>query len=143
MIRSALPSDIAQIVNMGVRFISETPYRGHISVNPPVMAQLVAGMLESPDMVILVLDEGDHLSGMIGMHVYSHPMSGEKVASEAFWWVNPESRGYGRSLLDAAEKWAADKGARKIQMVAPDERVGRFYLRRGYTAFETQYQREL
>ena len=42
-----------------------------------------------------------------------------------------------------AEKWARQSGAARMQMIAPNERVGRFYRRLGYDHIESNYQLNL
>jgi GNAT superfamily N-acetyltransferase len=65
------------------------------------------------------------------------------MAFEVVWWVEPEARGDGVRLLRAAEDWAIEQGIGKMQMVAPNERVGALYERMGYLPVETSYQRTL
>jgi GNAT superfamily N-acetyltransferase len=80
--------------------------------------------------------------GMIGVHIFNHPMSGEKIGCEAFWWVEPEARGGGLGLLKRGEAWLKAMGAKRIQMIAPNERVARLYRRRGYSKTEEHYQKD-
>jgi GNAT superfamily N-acetyltransferase len=93
--------------------------------------------------VILVSGSDATITGMIAMLAYDHPFSGERMAFEVVWWVEPEARGDGVRLLRAAEDWAMEQGIGKMQMVAPNERVGALYERLGYLPVETSYQRSL
>ena len=65
------------------------------------------------------------------------------VAQELFWWVDPEhrGRGVGRALLEAAEKWAQDKGAKLFLAVIYEgsERGPSVCERAGYRLFENTW----
>ena len=142
MIRPALASDLDAIVAMGARFITETPYRW-IALNPAQLRETAGWLLSSPDRVILVSERGGALVGMIGLACYPHPFSGERIAGELFWWVEPEHRGGGVRLLKAAEVWAKAAGARRLQMVAPSPAVADMYRRLGFAEVEQNFDREL
>lgn len=144
MIRRATPDDLPRIIEMGQRFIAETPYRDLISeADPERVTDLVVKVATSPDGVILIADDDGNVTGMIAMVVGEHPYSGERTGSELVWWVEPEHRGYGLRLLKAAEEWARDRGATRIHMVAPNDQIGALYARLGYTPAETTYMRSI
>lgn len=128
---------------MGARFVRETAYVGYVDVDPAAMARSVAWLLDQPTGTVLVLAPSGDLVGMIGMLAMPHFVSGQMVASELFWWVEPESRGHGVRLLRAAERWAASVGATHIHMIAPGVDVARLYERLGYTQIERVYQRRV
>ena len=143
MIRRATEEDTGRLVEMGRRFVAETAYRDLIAVQPEKLAGVITTMLANPEAVVLVSGLDATLTGMIALLVYDHPYSGERMAFEAVWWVEPEARGDGVRLLRAAEQWARERGAIAMQMVAPNERVGNLYARLGYAPVETSYQRSL
>ena len=143
MIRRATADDIERLMDMGERFVRETKYRSLVTLRPERLAESIANVLASPSGVVLVSGSDASLTGMIAMLVYDHPFSGERTAFELVWWVEPEARGDGVRLLRAAEEWAREEGATKVQMVAPNERVGALYERLGYEPVETSYQRSL
>jgi len=143
MIREATPDDIDQIAVLGERFIRESHYRQLIGINPEALRS-VAEMLIREEHGLLLVDEFyGELAGMIGMIATVHPTSWEPVASELFWYVQPEVRGGGLKLLFAAEIWACETGCRRCIMVSPNERVAAIYERLGYELLETQYIKEL
>jgi len=142
-IRKAEPTDVGRLIEMGERFVSETTYSKHISVNPERLGTTIMNLATNPDAVILVSEHGDRVDGMIAMLIYDHPYSGLRTAFEVVWWVDPEARGRGRKLLDAAENWARENGAKAVQMVAPNPRIGALYEGLGYTLVEASYQRGL
>lgn len=145
MIRAAGPTDIPRLIQMGARFLRETPYRGKVAVVEDQMERVVRHLLEQPNGMIFVLERAEEVVGMIGFMVFDHPISGDSMASELFWWVDPEHRNGlgGVQLLRRAEQWARRAGATRMQMIAPDEHVGSFYQRLGYEPLETTFQRTL
>ena len=145
MIREATVDDVPSLVEMGARFIAETGYRNHIAINPRALANLMIGLIDAVSGVIFVSEKDGKPVGMIGAHVYMHPMSLESVGAETFWWVEPEARGKGSGirLLKKAEAWADERGAVRMQMVAPNERVAKVYSALGYTKIEEQYQKDI
>ena len=145
MIREATVDDVPSLVEMGARFISETGYRNHLAINSTALADLMLKLIDATAGVIFVSEMDGKTVGMIGAHVYMHPMSWESVGAETFWWVEPEARGKGSGirLLKKAEAWADDKGAVRMQMVAPNEKVAKVYAALGYTKIEEQYQKDI
>jgi GNAT superfamily N-acetyltransferase len=142
-IRQAAAEDLERILEMALRFVSETKYRGLIEISPEALTKTVCALAANPDGAIFVSEAEEHITGMIALLVFDHPYSGVRTASEMVWWVEPESRGVGLRLLDAAEEWARGGGAEIMQMVAPTEAIGRLYERLGYKPVETSYQRRL
>lgn len=141
-IRQATDADLPQLLAMGERFIASTSYSGVLASNPDQMAQTARGLIGMDTGCVLVGDDGGSLIGMIGMIVFTHHISGQRVAGEVFWWVEPEKRGVsGIRLLKAAEAWAKAHGAATVQMTAPTLAVGDMYARLGYAPVETLYQR--
>jgi GNAT superfamily N-acetyltransferase len=130
---------------MGQRFIAESSYSGRIRQEPQALVEAMAGLVVSSDAEVLVA--GDPVFAMVGGFVFSHPFSGERVACESFWWVEPERRGsaLGVRLVRRLEAWARAKGAARMIMVQPtgSERIGQIYQRLGYASLEEQYQKDL
>jgi GNAT superfamily N-acetyltransferase len=141
MIRLAAEPDIPRLVEMGRRFREETGYRAHIAENPAKMAQLAAQLAANGG--LLVSERDGRLVGMLGYILFDHFLSGEMVAGEVFWWVEPEHRGAGVRLLIEAERRARAAGASRMQMIAPTDKVGQFYQRVGYEYVESAYQKNL
>jgi RimJ/RimL family protein N-acetyltransferase len=129
---------------MGTAFLHLSRYIEFLTFEPGRMAEIATRLIGGRESTLIVADDGSELVGMIGMWVYDHPLSGDRVAGEVFWWVDPHQRGrLGLDLWAAAEAWAKDREARVIQMIAPNDRVARLYGRRGYQKLETTYQRTL
>lgn len=126
---------------MGLRFRRETDYHQHLAENPGRMAEL-AGQLVAQNGVLLS-ERNSQAVGMIGFVVYPHFLSGEVVAGEVFWWVEPEYRGEGVKLLREAEKRVKQAGAHRMQMIAPNDALASLYRRLGYGFIEAAYQKTL
>lgn len=128
---------------MGARFINETTYAGLINVNLDALERLAVQLLTGDSSLLLVADRGDTLIGMFGLMVYPHPMSGDLTAAELMWWINPEARGSGLRLLRAGERWAVERGALVLQMIAPTANVERLYTRLGFVPVERTFQKRI
>lgn len=148
-VRRATSEDLPRLLDMGGRFARETVYRERFTADPArikaLAEQLVAGDAGQGSAVWVAQDPAGVIVGMIGMFVYEHPLSGERIASEVFWWVEPEHRrgGHALRLLESAERWARWANAASVYMVAPTSDVARIYERRGYFQLETTYARAL
>ena len=143
-IRPAEEADLPRLVELGQRFLHSTPYRNLMGDNVQCMADTAESLLTNDDGLVLVAaDPHDGPVGMIGMLAFRHHLSGERIAGELFWYVDPEARGVGLQLLRGAEAWAKGKQAVRIQMVAPTAQVGKVYERLGYACIEMTYQRSL
>lgn len=142
-IREARTSDTPALVAMGLRFLRESCYRGRIRENAEQMASLVTLLVEQPHGVVFVSERAGQVTGMIGLLLFDQPLSGDRMATELFWWVEPEHRGQGVRLLKHAETWARAQGAKALQMIAPTEGVEQLYRRLGYDRIEVAYQRAL
>lgn len=141
MIRFATTEDIPRCVEMGQRFHAETDYKNQVTIEPDALHKLGEQLVAKNG--LLVSERGGQLVGMIGFVLFPHFFSGEMVAGEVFWWVDPEHRGEGPKLMKEAERHAREAGAKRMQMIAPNERVGTLYERCGYSFVETAYQKAL
>jgi len=144
-VRDATMDDLDRIIEMATRFVAETTYRDRIANNPAAMRALAEGLLANDASICLLAEQGGRVVGMFGGIVYAHHISGERIAGEVCWWVDPESRGSsaGLRLLREAERMAAARGAGAMQMIAPTDHVAKIYRSLGYEFVEATYQRSL
>lgn len=121
IIREAVPSDVSRIVEMGRRFLLEGPYKDQLADKPVAAAQYAASILGHPQGHIIVAEHDGQVIGVIALVVAPHPMSGEMVAVEMIWYVEPEHRpgGIAMKLRWEAEKLAKSVGAKWISFTAP------------------------
>ena len=142
MIREAKLEDMEAVVRMGLRFAEETHYGGIIKTDPVWITKTAADLMGRESSAVLVSENGHGPNGIIAVLMYQHPFSGEKTAFEVFWWSDPEAVGTGIRLVKAAEKWAQERGATAMQMIAPEgSDVGLLYRRMQYAPVERSYQR--
>lgn len=140
MIRGARLDDIPALIRMGKKF-RHAAYRRHLAENPEQMRRMAAQLIGADG--LLVMEHDREITGMLGFLVFPHFLSGELVAAEVFWWVEPQHRGDGLKLLREAERRARAAGAKRMQMIAPNQRVASLYSRLGYEFVESAYQRSL
>ena len=140
-VRRATDADIPTLVEMGQRFISETPYHDQLAFDPEQAEHFGRWLLTYEKGLIVVLDIDGATRGMLGAITIVHPFSSAVVASELFWWVEPEARGAGIRLLREFQRWGRSMGASALNMVAPNERVAHVYERLGFELIESMYGR--
>lgn len=145
MVREATLDDVPQLVEMGVRFITETSYVSHVPVRREQIEERAARFVEGPNSVVFVHERDGVVNGMIAMFGTPHLWSGEIIAAEMVWWVEPEARRglAGARLLRAAEQWALDIDAVRLVMIAPNSRMEEFYERAGFEKVEVSYEKVL
>jgi GNAT superfamily N-acetyltransferase len=144
VIRDAGLADVDALVDLGASFLAQTSYGALLPTSRVAIAAIMTRLIESPDGVLFVaVDRAGTLTGMLGALCFTHPLSGERVASEFYWWVEPAARG-GRDslrLLRLTITWARAQGAVRLHMIAPEgSGVGRLYRRLGFVPVETAYQ---
>lgn len=143
--REATLADVPRLQAMFAEFVRSTQYAHYVGNDPAYSTGLLERLITHEDAVILVADREGVPIGMLGLMVFQHPMSGARVATEAFWWLDPAHQGYGVYLLRRGERWAAAKGATKLSMMAPADkpRVAEIYAAVGYDAVEITFQKDL
>lgn len=139
MIRDAVMEDIPTLVAMGERFRSNSPYEKYLSENPECMTRLGERLLNREG--LLVSEVGGRIIGMLGFYIYRHFISDELTAGEVFWWVDKEYRGKdGIKLFLEMKRRSAAVGVKRIQMIAPSDKVADFYRRLGFEFVESTFQ---
>lgn len=151
MLKIAEPLDALVVTDMLLKFHQHSPYT-HIPVEKDYVYDMVSktiAMDKSVNVIILGQDvEGTSRGMVIGQTAY-FPLTGERIASEIAWWVDPEFRktDLGVDLLTAYEYWAKTVGCKYVQSVALRNEYShileRFYKSKGYAAMETCYLKEL
>jgi GNAT superfamily N-acetyltransferase len=130
---------------MFAEFVASTQYARYVGNDPRHSALMMECLISAENCALFVVDAEDGVIGMLGLMVFVQPFSGETVASELFWWLDPQHRGHGVWLLRRGEKWAKDRGATRMSMMAPIDkpRVAAIYSAVGYTEVERVFQRDL
>jgi len=144
-IRPTTIADLPRLCDLFEAFRSSSVYAQYGPAHPEVSTALLERLLTHPDAIIFGAEDERTLVGMIGVMVTPHPMTGERMATELFWWMDPAHRGQGLALLSRAERWASDQGAVRLLMVSPhgSPDVERMYTRLNYVPVETSWQKSL
>ena len=143
MIREASADDVPTMIHMARQFHASSLYSKWSGFSERAVRDLLHMLIMGGDSsAVFVLDD---LQGAIGLMVHPSHISGELMAVEFFWWVNPEARGRGLALLERAEEWARHAGAVRLAMIAPEDADGvhKIYTRRGYMPVERQFVKDL
>lgn len=144
-LRDAVAADVPRLQQMFAEFVASTQYARYVGNDPAYSSGLLERLIANDDGTIIVAEREGLIIGMLGLLVFQHPMSGRWVATEAFWWLDPQHRGYGVYLLRRGERWAKAKGARTLSLMAPADkpRVAEIYEALGYERVEITFQRDL
>ena len=133
VIREAGVGDIGMVLDFCEKFhgISGLP----VKFDRRAMGNLVRGLIESDDAVILMTDHGV-IGGSLSP-AFCDP--DWVIAVEFFWWAK---RG-GIALLAAFEDWATARGANEVRMssIASLPRADRLLKIKGYVPAEISYQK--
>ena len=131
MIRPASETDVMRIVDLVEDLRAAVD--GLMPVSRPWTAAMVAGLIQSPDAIVLVSD-GGFIAGSLQPTI----INPARVAMEHGWFARDRS---GLRLLRAFEGWAADRGAVMVKMstgaAGPD--LGRL----GYTMTEQNWVKSI
>lgn len=140
MVRPARTEDIPMLLPMALAFLDALDEHGDTAT----ITGTLENMINADQAVVIV---GDHsmLGGIVVPHFFDATRS---MATELFWWVEPQARGAGEgaALLKSFESWARASGASRVVMVSMaslSETVGKMYEAHGYTSFESSYLKEL
>jgi GNAT superfamily N-acetyltransferase len=143
-------NQIDAVVKMGRAFTAAAGLDKLGAFDEAATRKFLEDASKSDKATVLVAESDDKAVGMLGlmmMPLYFSPST--TFATEMFWWVEPEHRksGTGKALLDAAEKWAKERGATVCTMISlsqsePD-RVPALYRSAGYEPLETTWMRRL
>jgi GNAT superfamily N-acetyltransferase len=148
-IRPATAADLAHVGPAAAAFYASSRHLRKRRFHVERFAQFWAPLLESgAGYIALQLDDvSGSIRGAIGGVVYPDPYSGDLVATEFFWFVEPQHRGAGLRLYRLFERWAIERGARELRMVhlldSQPEQLAKLYVRLGYTPAETHYSKAL
>ncbi len=147
-IRELRVEDLAPLSELGAAFFAEGNLPGEFK--PAVFIATWTLMLELNRAILLGAiddEQNGRIVGALGAIISPDLNDGAAVATECFWFVEPEARGCGLRLFTAYEQLAIERGAVRLTMthlrgLQPDE-LARLYERRGYRAVEVQYHKEV
>lgn len=143
-IREAHTADRDRLLALLVSLAHVSTYTVAGHVNESYLASALDTMLSNPQAGFFVVDDGGALVGILVLLLYRDLLSGDWCAAEVCWYVDPPYRdGTGVTLLAHGETWARSHGARRLQMLSPEAKFGRWYQRHGYRATDQSFVKDL
>lgn len=145
MIRLASNKDSLRIRQLCQEFFLESPYQS-LSFDLAYVESQISLFLADPNKVVILLEKGSEIVGILAGLVTSLPLSPARIAAEIVWYVQPEHRGReSLSLLSAYEYWATE--VMKVDFITVSNLVNldlsKFYEKRGYMKTETAYMKQV
>lgn len=143
LVSTATETDLSVLGEMGHHFAGLYG-EGLMNFKTEVFLEKMRQFVRTQTGIVLCAHQGWDLRGALAGVTYENVFDGELCASELFWYVWPGAqKGAGTMLLDAFEDWARFRKCTRVTMAAMHhnkfDSLGRYYARRGYKAFETQY----
>lgn len=135
--RIATKNDLDLIRGMSERFGKES----NMPVNLDDAMESIENYMDFDNCVVCIT-EGGMAAAMVAPAFFNKRIL---IAQELFWWVDKEYRnkGVGHMLLKELEKWALEKGAKALVMIALmssfPEKVEKMYINDGYVPFERSF----
>ena len=146
-ISTATAGNLKQLGEMGQIF-AETYGQNLMFFKSHIFIAKMKYFMENRMGTVLCASKDFDLKGAIAGVIYENVFDGAPCATELFWYVWPGApKGTGTQLLEAFEEWAKARKCTRVTMAHMlhnmPERLGPYYERHGYTAFETQYVKRL
>jgi GNAT superfamily N-acetyltransferase len=145
MIREVQVSELNLVADLGKKFWAEGSLPG--SLKPAVFINNWTKLIGMGIGKIFGLFNDGKFVGCLGCLVVNDLNDGEMIASETFWFVDPENRGSGIKLLIHFMKWAKEIGCSRVSMVhlmnKQAEKLSEIYVKMGFTQTEVHYIRSL
>lgn len=133
--REAVLEDVEFCIGLARKFYDQSPWVD-IAFNAETVANLMRGLIENPDGLLLVTDDG-MIGATLAPLMFNHS---RLIAYEMFWWAE----GSGLTLIKGFEDWAEKHNAIPLMVRLDDaqsERLDKVYRRRSYTPAERYYRR--
>jgi GNAT superfamily N-acetyltransferase len=146
---TATPDDLPLIARLGRLFAAEAGLaeQGIHYAEEAVETRLGQLLASGTTEIFLAVNHGG-IQGMLGMALTPCLFSHDRIATELFWWVRPQSpKATGMRLYLAAEAWAKACGATLVSMVALQrvnpEYMHNLYQKMGFSLNERVYLKRL
>lgn len=146
-IRPLTVEELPLCVPFGQAFFEEFHLRG--TFNPTHFLKTWEIFVEQLGASVLGLYRDETLIGGLGALISPDPFTGDRVATELFWYIGPQHRtGTGAlRLLRAFEDWGHSRRVDELRiahfMMKNNEQLQRLYESRGYILLEQGYQKRL
>lgn len=149
MIREATIGDVSEILGLAFEFGEETDINSTIPLDENSLRNFALGLLESESGIMLVVECGGDIIGVVSGFVSPHPFNNNIITcSELLWFIKKDFRtGYGIKLLRAYEEAQKIRGVNLSIMLCRENLnprvIGHIYKRNGYSLEEHSYMKEL
>lgn len=150
VVRQATTDDLEAYIPMARNFLASTPMGNVVPFDEPAFRGFYKNAMENPDLGAWIAEDDGQPIGMAGAIVFPMYFNPNFIsAQETWWWLEPTARGngVGKILYQEIEKWAAERGAKALIMVAlENEKTSQFanlYARQGYKPMERSFFREV
>lgn len=130
---------------LGVSTFADEAYPNDEIDTGHVAAFLRATMANPDGLVAVMQTDSAMFAGMFVALLHRNLLTGAPSMGEILFYIDPESRGHGRKLLDYAEDWARERGCKRATLchLETTPRLEIAYRRWGYKPLERSYQKEL
>ena len=144
-IREASLDEVRSVTEFMKNFEGATQF---VKVDVDHAVNKYKGMISNGNGHMFILeDDNGKMIGGLGCVVGDDLHFPRKIAIETYWFVHPDNRGEGLSLLRYFEQWAKDNGCDAVAMIhltdSMPETLDRLYTRRGYKMIERHYIKEV
>lgn len=146
-VRRATHDDIEGLVDLGLRFLANTPYANLPGVTRESVRRGLATTIDE-GVVFAAEFEGTFVGLCAGAMCGPWFAAEARIGVELSWWVDPEFRGVaGIRLLRDFEAWAIAQGAKRLAfsdlILEGETTAGTILERLGYRMVERTYFREV
>ncbi len=143
MIRVATIDDRFEILRLAKQFLIASGVA--VPWDAAYAERTAKAYIADADKLCLVHCVRGTVRGVLAAHEAIHPFSPVRYAMELLWWVEPDHRGMEvLRMVDRYEDWARERICAFTGLaVLDDERVARFYRRRGYAPTEAHFLKPL
>lgn len=145
-VRPATLMDLAEYARLGEQFIAASPLGKEAGHSAEETAQFLVSALDNPNVGMWLTEKDGQMIGICGAIAYPlYFRPSYIIVQELWWWLTPEARGSGagQMMFKEIERWAKDKNASALTMIALEnesvEKVSKFYRRAGFRPLERAF----
>ena len=146
-IRKAEWQELEHVLPLCRQFFNEIEWKD-TTFEPDVMLATLSALVADAHCNLLVVVDGEKIVGTVGIQIAPMFWGTDPVATELFWYMDPEYRGRACSLklFQQAEAWAKEAGAKVMLMgmtATSPPHVRTMYERAGYRYSQTGFIKRL
>lgn len=149
IIRRATEKDLDVYFKLLTQFHKASPVRNFAKPDALKTFDFLKSSLEKNDIILLLGELDGEIVGITAGLLYPLYFSKCMVVQELWWWLTPKARGkgFGKALFEAIQKWAKEKGANALFMIALEDdrskQMEKIYLKAGFKPMERTFVKEL